>query len=78
MIYIIRLLWILFYIPLFVIEAIIFGVLVIAYPIVGIFYFVKNGEWDFDYEVVNIVMFIDDKYKQLLEKCEDKPWEMKV
>ena len=60
MIYIIRLLWILFYIPLFVIEAIIFSILVIAYPIVGIFYFVKNGEWDFDYEVVNIVMFIDN------------------
>lgn len=72
MIYIHRLLWLIGYIPLFILESIMFLLLVFIYPFVGAFYFVITGSAEnipFDSDAP--IFWIDMKYKDLLDKIKD-------
>ena len=80
MIYLIRLLWLIFRIPLFILETILFMFIAFLYPFFCLFYFIKDGYVDFDYKFINILISIDHWYYSLLEKYNDKheAWKMKV
>ena len=71
MVYIYRFLWMMGYILLFILEMFAFGFLMLTYPIVGAFYFVKTGDVEnIPYHFFTPVLWIDEKYKNLLEKIE--------
>lgn len=73
MIYIYRFLWLLFYIPIFFIELIMFSLMLLTLPIIGIFYFIKDGHLEnTPYQIINPIMYVDVKYKELLDKIEKK------
>lgn len=68
MIYLYRILWLIGNIPLFVLEGIMFLVLMFTYPIVGAFYFIKTGDVEnIPYLFYEPVKYIDNKYCELLK-----------
>lgn len=65
--YILRTLWLIGYIPVFIFECIVFVVMVFVYPLIGAFYFIKTADCEncpFTPDV--LAGFIDNKYKELL------------
>lgn len=73
MIYVYRLLWLIGYIPVFLLELVMFIVLMFTYPIVGAFYFIKTGDVEnTPYHFFAPVMYVDEKYKNMFIKTEDK------
>ena len=72
MIYLLRFLWVIFYVPVFIVELIMFCLFIATRPIVALFYFIKNG--DLESVPDNLLMpmlWIDEKYKSLLDVIED-------
>ena len=66
--YILRTLWLIGYIPVFIFECIIFFVMLFAYPLAGAFYFIKTGDCEncpFTPDV--LAGFMDNNYKKLLK-----------
>lgn len=50
-----------------------FIVLMFTYPIVGAFYFIKTGDVEnIPYHFFAPIMYIDEKYKNMLIKTENK------
>ena len=72
MIYICRFIWLIGYVPLFILECIMIFILLLTYPFVGVFYFIKTGSCEnIPYYFITPVMDLDDRYKKLLLKIED-------
>lgn len=68
-----RFIWLVFYIPVFILECIILFFTFITYPFVGAFYFVKTGDVEnTPYEPITPMLYIDKMYKKLLTKIENK------
>ena len=66
--YILRTLWLIGYIPVFIFIGILFFIMLIIYPLIGAFYFIKTGSWEScpftpDY----LPAYIDRKYEELLK-----------
>lgn len=67
MIYIYRFLWLVGYVPVFMISIFAFILTIFTYPIVGAFYFIKTGNAEnIPYEPILPLVWLDDKYKKLL------------
>lgn len=65
--YILRTLWLIGYIPVFIFTCIIFLVMTFVYPLAGAFYFIKTGSCENCPFLPNsLPIYIDDKYKKLL------------
>lgn len=72
MIYIYRSLWVVGYVPLFILELFAFILTLFTYPIVGVFYFIKTGNVEnIPYEPILPMLWLDGKYKKLLNKIEN-------
>lgn len=69
MIYILRTLWVLFYIPIFLIECIAFLLGAIIYPLVVGIAYIKTGK-ESNYSSGVMAMFIEKKYSKLKEQIE--------
>lgn len=68
MIYIYRLFWLIGYIPLFLLECLMFLLLMFTYPFVGGFYFIKTGNAEnIPYHFDEPIIWIDKKYKSLIK-----------
>ena len=66
--YILRTLWLIGYIPVFILTAITFLAMIFVYPLIGAFYFIKTGDCEncsFTPDV--LASFMDNKYKKLLK-----------
>lgn len=64
--YILRTLWLIGYIPVFIFECIIFVIMVFIDPLIEVFYFIRTGSY---YPVIalSLPIYIDNKYKELLK-----------
>ena len=63
--YILRTLWVIGYIPVFILTAITFLVMIFIYPLIEAFYFIKTGDCEncpFTPDV--LAACIDNKYKK--------------
>lgn len=68
-----RFIWLVFYIPVFILECIIFLLTIITYPFVGAFYFVKTGDVEkTPYDPMTPILYVDKMYKKLLLKVENR------
>lgn len=66
--YIFRTLWLIGYIPVFVIEMCLFVIIILTYPLVGAFYFIKCGNTEMiPYVPEDPVLWIDNKYRSLVK-----------
>lgn len=66
--YIFRTLWLIGYIPVFVIEMCLFVITLLTYPLVGAFYFIKDGNCEMiPYVPEDLVLWMDNKYISLLK-----------
>lgn len=66
--YVFRTLWLIGYIPVFVIEMCVFVITLLTYPLVAAFYFIKCGNTeDIPYMPENPPVWIDNKYTSLLK-----------
>ena len=68
MIYIYRFLWMIFYIPIFILELILFGLSIPFFIFVCAFYYVKTGDVENTPNIfipLRLVIWLDDKYKEL-------------
>lgn len=68
MIYIYRFLWMVFYMPIFVLELILFGLGIPFFIFVCAFYYVKTGDVENTPDIfipLRLVVWLDDKYKEL-------------
>ena len=66
--YIFRTLWVIGYIPVFILTAITFLAMIFVYPLIRAFYFIKTGDCEncpFTPDV--LAGFMDNKYKKLLK-----------
>jgi len=60
------------YVPVFMISLFVFILTILTYPIVGVFYFIKTGNVEnVPYEPVLPLVWLNDKYKKLLNKIEN-------
>ena len=67
--YILRTLWLIGYIPIFIFTCIIFLVMLFVYPLAGAFYFIKTGSCEnCPILPISLPIYIDNKYRELL-KC---------
>ena len=65
--YMLRTLWIIGYIPVFIFECIVFLIILFMYPFILAFYFIKTGNYeDCPFIPPSLLIYIDDKYKELL------------
>ena len=67
--YVLRTLWLIGYIPVFIFAGIIFLIMIFVYPLVLIFHFIKTGSSDncsFNPDVIP-VFILDKKYRELLK-----------
>ena len=70
--YILRTLWLIGYIPVFIFTCIIFLVMLFVYPYAGIFYFIKTGSCEnCPFLPPSLPIYIDNKYKKLLKYVSD-------
>ena len=66
--YILRTLWLIGYIPVFIFECIIFLIMIFVYPLAGAFYFIKTGSCEnCPFIPPSLYIYIDKKYKELLK-----------
>lgn len=66
--YVFRTLWLIGYIPVFVIEMCVFVITLLTYPFVAAFYFIKCGNTeDIPYMPENPPVWIDNKYTSILK-----------
>lgn len=66
--YIFRTLWLICYIPIFVIEMFVFVITLLTYPLVAAFYFIKCGSSeDIPYYPEDFAVLIDNEYRSLLK-----------
>ena len=66
---ILRLLWLIGYIPMFVLEIGIFVFRVFFFPFLGLIYFVITGSVEnIPYDFLKLILRMDYEYKKLLEK----------
>ena len=66
--YILRTLWLIGYIPVFIFECIIFLIMIFVYPLAGAFYFIKTGSCEnCPFIPSSLYIYIDKKYKELLK-----------
>ena len=66
--YILRTLWLIGYILVFIFICIIFLVMIFVYPLAGAFYFIKTGSCEnCPFLPCSLPIYIDDKYKELLK-----------
>lgn len=63
--YILRTLWLIGYIPVFIFECIVFLITLFAFPLILAFYFIKTGNYE-DCQFIPPSLSIDVKYKELL------------
>ena len=66
--YILRILWIIGYIPVFILANACFFIMLFIYPLAEAFYFIKTGDCEkvpFDY--FSLSGYIDKKYRELLK-----------
>ena len=65
--YILRTLWLIGYIPIFIFDCIVFLIILFIYPFILAFYFVKTGNYeDCQFNPPSFIS-IDDKYRKLLK-----------
>ena len=65
--YILRTLWVIGYIPVFIFECIVFLIMLFAFPLILEFYFIKTGSYEnCPFIPPSLPIYIDDKYKELL------------
>ena len=65
--YILRTLWLIGYIPVFIFECIIFLIMIFIYPLIDIFYFIRTGSYCCPFIPPSLPIYIDVKYKELLK-----------
>ena len=66
--YILRTLWLIGYMPVFIFACIIFFVMLFAYPLAGAFYFIKTGSWEnCPFIPPSLSVYICKKYDELLD-----------
>lgn len=66
--YILRTLWLIGYIPVFIFTYIIFFIMLFVYPLAEAFYFVKTGNWDnCPFIPPSLSIYIGEKYNELLK-----------
>lgn len=66
--YILRTLWLIGYIPVFIFECIIFYILLFVFPLALAFYFIKTGSLeDCPFIPPSLSIYIDGKYRELLK-----------
>ena len=66
--YILRTLWLIGYIPIFISMVTCFFIMLFMYPLVGAFYFIKTGNCeDIPFSPDFLPTYIDKKYRELLE-----------
>lgn len=66
--YILRTLWLIGYIPVFIFECIIFLIMLFAFPLILAFYFIKTGNYeDCSFIPPSLPISIDAKYRELLK-----------
>lgn len=66
--YILRTLWLIGYIPVFIFECIVFLIILFAFPLILAFYFIKTGNYeDCSFIPPSLPIYIDDKYRELLK-----------
>ena len=67
--YILRTLWLIGYIPVFIFTSIVFLLMILAYPLVGAFYFIKTGSVNncpFTPDFIPVYI-LDKKYRELVK-----------
>lgn len=66
--YVFRTLWLIGYIPVFVIEMCVFVITLLTYPLAGAFYFIKYGNTEMiPYFPEDLAVWIDNKYTSFLK-----------
>lgn len=71
MIYILRTLWAVFGIPVYLITCLAFFIGLISYPLIGIIYYIIHGTTDtMKWEVDTMAIFIERKYSKIKEQIE--------
>ena len=66
--YILRTLWLIGYIPIFIFIGILFFIMLIIYPLIGAFYFIKTGSLEScPFTPDSLPAYIDKKYEELLK-----------
>ena len=66
--YILRILWLIGYILVFIFIGILFFIMLIIYPLIGAFYFIKTGSWEScPFTPDSLPAYIDRKYGELLK-----------
>lgn len=64
--YILRILWLIGYIPVFICESVCFSIMWFVYPLVGAFYFIKEGTCEsVPFYCDSLATYIDKKYRKL-------------
>ena len=70
--YILRMLWLIGYIPVFIFECIIFFTILFVYPLALGFYFIKTGSYEnCPFIPPSLSIYIDYKYRELLNYVSD-------
>ena len=66
--YIFRILCLIGYIPIFLIEMCVFVINILTYPLAGAFYFIKYGNTEMiPYLPEDLVFWIDNKYRSIIK-----------
>lgn len=66
--YILRTLWIIGYIPTFILAAVCLLMMIFIYPLTGAFYFIKTGDLEkIPFYADSLSVYIDGKYRELLK-----------
>ena len=66
--YILRTLWLIGYIPIFIFDSIVFLIILFIYPFILSFYFIKTGNYeDCQFNPSSLPISIDAKYRELLK-----------
>lgn len=70
--YILRTLWIIGYIPVFIFESIVFLIMLFIYPLAWAFYFIKTGSFEnCPFIPPSLSIYIENKYGELLNYVSD-------
>lgn len=66
--YILRTLWLIGYIPVFMLTLVCFFIMMFAYQLVRAFYFIKEGNCEgIPFSPDSLAIYIDEKYRKLLK-----------
>lgn len=66
--YILRILWLIDYIPVFIFVCACFLIMIFTYPLVGAFYFIKTGNCeDIPFTPDFLCGYIDNNYRKLVK-----------